>query len=76
MKGPKKEDSEKIKCEKNKKTVTKKAKTNQGNKVIVMNNFLNLYFNICEINCLDFYSNSILFYIGVYIFFIIIYVIN
>ncbi|XP_012535549.1 uncharacterized protein LOC105836216 [Monomorium pharaonis] len=32
MKGPKKEDSEKIKCEKNKRTVTKKPKTNQGNK--------------------------------------------
>lgn len=33
MKGPKKEDSEKIKCEKNKKNVTKKLKTNHGNKV-------------------------------------------
>ncbi|XP_072760581.1 uncharacterized protein Ash1 isoform X2 [Anoplolepis gracilipes] len=32
MKGPKKEDSEKIKCEKNKKNVTKKLKTNHGNK--------------------------------------------
>lgn len=33
MKGPKKEDSEKIKCEKNKRNVTKKLKTNHGNKV-------------------------------------------
>ncbi|CAL1683066.1 unnamed protein product [Lasius platythorax] len=32
MKGPKKEDSEKIKCEKNKKNITKKPKTNHGNK--------------------------------------------
>lgn len=32
MKGPKKEDSEKIKCEKNKRNVTKKLKTNHGNK--------------------------------------------
>lgn len=39
MKGPKKEDSEKIKCEKSKRTVTKKVKTNHGNKVIVINNF-------------------------------------
>jgi len=36
MKGPKKEDSEKIKCEKNRRNVTKKLKTNQGNKVIVL----------------------------------------
>lgn len=33
MKGPKKEDCEKIKCEKNKRNVTKKLKTNHGNKV-------------------------------------------
>lgn len=39
MKGPKKEDSEKIKCEKSKRTVAKKVKTNHGNKVIVINNF-------------------------------------
>lgn len=39
MKGPKKEDSEKIKCEKSKRTVTKKPKTNHGSKVIVINNF-------------------------------------
>lgn len=32
MKGPKKEDCEKIKCEKNKRNVTKKLKTNHGNK--------------------------------------------
>ncbi|KAG5325554.1 ASH1 methyltransferase, partial [Pseudoatta argentina] len=32
MKGPKKEDSEKIKCDKSKKTVSKKLKTNHGNK--------------------------------------------
>lgn len=42
MKGPKKEDSEKIKCEKSKRIITKKIKTNHGNKVIVMNNFFNL----------------------------------
>jgi len=40
MKGPKKEDSEKIKCEKSKKTVTKKLKTNHGNKVIIINNII------------------------------------
>lgn len=39
MKGPKKEDSEKIKCEKSKRTVTKKPKTNHGSKVIIINNF-------------------------------------
>lgn len=42
MKGPKKEDSEKIKCEKNKKNVTKKLKTNHGNKVnnyFIYNNY-------------------------------------
>ncbi|XP_011869561.1 PREDICTED: histone-lysine N-methyltransferase ash1 [Vollenhovia emeryi] len=32
MKGPKKEESEKVKCEKSKRTVTKKTKTNHGNK--------------------------------------------
>jgi len=37
MKGPKKEDSEKIKCDKSKKTVSKKLKTNHGNKVILKN---------------------------------------
>jgi hypothetical protein len=36
MKGPKKEDSEKIKCEKNRRNVTKKLKANHGNKVIVL----------------------------------------
>lgn len=42
MKGPKKEDSEKIKCEKNKRNVTKKLKTNHGNKVnnyLIINNY-------------------------------------
>lgn len=42
MKGPKKEDSEKIKCEKSKRIITKKVKTNHGNKVSVINNFFNL----------------------------------
>ncbi|EZA61616.1 Histone-lysine N-methyltransferase ash1 [Ooceraea biroi] len=32
MKGPKKEDSEKVKCEKNRRNVTKKPKANLGNK--------------------------------------------
>lgn len=43
MKGPKKEDPEKIKCEKSKRIITKKVKTNHGNKVIIISNFLNLY---------------------------------
>jgi len=37
MKGPKKEDTEKVKCEKGRRNIPKKSnKTNQGNKVIIL----------------------------------------
>lgn len=36
MKGPKKEEAEKVKCEKGRRNVPKRLKTNHGNKVIVL----------------------------------------